>query len=97
MLTKTLKWTTIGTLLAAFVYSSSASHSVWSVTAGGYLELFEIVVWLTAILVVAQAIRAGSYYYFWGLDLLRLPCSSILSRLCRLLGIHFFGWTRFVS
>jgi len=66
MLTKTMMWTTIGTLLAAFLYSSSASHSVWSVTAGGYLELFEIVVWLTAILVVAQAIRAGSYYYFWG-------------------------------
>ena len=59
----------IGTLLGVFLYSSSASHPTWSVTAGGYVELFEIVVCLTAILVVAQAIRAGSYSYFWAAGL----------------------------
>ena len=65
MLTKALKWTSIGTLLAAFLYCSSASHPFWSVTDGGYLELFELVVWLTAVVVVVQAIRTGSYLYFW--------------------------------
>jgi hypothetical protein len=59
-----MKLASIGTLLWAFLYRSSASDPRWSVTEGGYLELFQIVVWLTAILVVAQAIRAGRYSYF---------------------------------
>jgi hypothetical protein len=65
MLTKALKWTSIGTLLAAFLYSSRESQSLWSVNSGGYLELFELVVWLSALVVAVQAIRTGSYSYFW--------------------------------
>jgi hypothetical protein len=64
VLTKTMKWASIGILLWAFWHSFSATYSLWSVTEGGYLELFQIVVWLTAIVVVVQAIRAGRYSYF---------------------------------
>jgi hypothetical protein len=62
VLTQTMKCASIGTLLWAFLHSFSATYSLWSVTEGGYLELFQIVVWLTAILVVVQ--RAGRYSYF---------------------------------
>ena len=65
MLMKLMTWSSIATLVLAFSYSSSASHPFWTVTAGGYLELFEIAVFLTAILTAAQAIQAGSYSYFW--------------------------------
>lgn len=64
VLTQTMKCASIGTLVWAFLHNFSATYSLWSVTEGGYLELFQIVVWLTAILVVIQAIRAGRYSYF---------------------------------
>lgn len=64
VLTQTMKCASIGTLVWAFLHNFSATYSLWSVTEGGYLELFQIVVWLTAILVVIQAILAGRYSYF---------------------------------
>lgn len=65
MLMRLMAWSSIATLGLALSYNSSASHPFWTVTAGGYLELFEIAVFLTAILMVVQTIRAGSYSYFW--------------------------------
>jgi len=65
MLMKLMTGSSIATLVLAFSYSSSASHPFWTVTAGGYLELFELAIFLTALVVVAQAIRAGRYSYFW--------------------------------
>lgn len=65
MLMKLMTWSSIATLVLALSYSSSASHPFWTVTVGGYLELFELAVFLTALVVVARAIRTGSYSYFW--------------------------------
>jgi hypothetical protein len=65
MLMKLMTGSSIATLVLAFSYSSSASQPFWTVTAGGYLELFELAIFLTALVVVAQAIRAGRYSYFW--------------------------------
>lgn len=42
----------------------------WSVRDGGYLKLFNTVVCLTGLLVVAQALRARKY--FWAAELVQI-------------------------
>jgi hypothetical protein len=66
MFTKVMKSVSIAGLLLSFLWSLSASHETWSVRVGGYLELMAIAVFGTAILVVAQAVRARKYFWAAG-------------------------------
>jgi hypothetical protein len=64
MFTRIMKGVSIVALLLGFLWNFPAFHKEWSVKDGGYLELLNMVVCLTALLVVAQALRERKY--FWG-------------------------------
>ncbi len=66
MFTKIMKWISIAALLLSLLWSSSTNNRVWSVEVGGYLELLVLVVFVTAILVVVQTVRAGKYFWAAG-------------------------------
>ncbi len=66
MLMRIMKWVSIAALLLSFAWSSSTPNQDWSAGVGGYLELLVIVVFVTSILVVTQAARAGKYFWAAG-------------------------------
>ncbi len=72
MITKIMKSVSIAALLLSLLWSFSTNSQVWSVQVGGYLELLALAVFVTAILVVAQAVRAGKYFWTAGFVLVAL-------------------------
>lgn len=66
MLTRIMKWVSVVALVLGFLWNFPAFHQEWSVRDGGYMELFNMVVCLTALLVVAQAFRERKYFWATG-------------------------------
>jgi hypothetical protein len=66
MLTRIMKGVSVVALLLGFLWNFPAFHKEWSVRDGGYLELLNMVVCLTALLVVAQAFRERKYFWAAG-------------------------------
>jgi hypothetical protein len=58
-----MKCLSIVGLFFSFSRSFFGREALWSVQAGGYLELIMLTVWATALMVVAQTILA--HKYFW--------------------------------
>jgi hypothetical protein len=63
MLTTIMKWVSISILLLGLFENLPVGSQEWSVRNGGYLELFNMLICLSALLVVAEGIR--SHKYFW--------------------------------
>jgi hypothetical protein len=63
---KALKSVSIAALLASFLWSFFAKGQVWSVQTGGYLEVLALIVWVTALMVVAQTALARRYFWAVG-------------------------------
>jgi hypothetical protein len=61
-----MKGISVLALLLGFLWNLPAFHQEWSVRDGGYLELLNMVVCLTALLVVAQTFRAHKYFWAAG-------------------------------
>ena len=66
MITRIMKGISVLALLLGFLWNLPAFHQEWSVRDGGYLELLNMVVCLTALLVVAQTFRAHKYFWAAG-------------------------------
>jgi hypothetical protein len=66
MLAKAMKSVSIVGLMLSFLWSFLGRDRLWSVQVGGYLELLVLVVWATAIMVVAQTILARKYFWAMG-------------------------------
>ena len=66
MLTRIMKGVSVVALLLGFLWNFPAFHKEWSVRDGGYLELLNMVVCLTALLVVAQTFRERKYSWAVG-------------------------------
>jgi hypothetical protein len=66
MLTRIMKGFSVVALLLGFLWNFPAFHNEWSVRDGGYLELFNMLVCLTALLVAAQAFRERKYFWAAG-------------------------------
>ena len=66
MITRIMKGISVLALLLGFLWNLPAFHQEWSVRDGGYLELLNMVVCLTALLVVAQAFRERKYFWVTG-------------------------------
>lgn len=66
MFTRIMKGISVVALLIGFLWNFPAFHKEWSVRDGGYMELFNIVVCLTALLVIAQAFRERKYFWAAG-------------------------------
>jgi len=65
MLTTIMKWVSIAVLLFGLLGNLPVGSQEWSVRNGGYLELFNMLVCLSALLVVAEGFRGRKY--FWAL------------------------------
>jgi len=65
MLTAIMKLVSIVVLLLGFFGNLPVGSQEWSVRNGGYLELFNMLVCLSALLVVAEGFRGRKY--FWAL------------------------------
>jgi hypothetical protein len=66
MFIRIMKGVSVVALLLGFLWNFPAFHQEWSVRDGGYLELINMVVCLTALLVVAQAFRERQYFWAAG-------------------------------
>jgi len=66
MLTRIMKGVSVVALVLGFLWNFPAFHQEWSVRDGGYLELLNMVVCLTALLVVTQAFRERKYFWAAG-------------------------------
>ncbi len=66
MLTRVMKCVAIVLLVLGFLWNLPATHLEWSVSNGGYMELFNMVVCLTAIFVVTEAVRTKRYIWAAG-------------------------------
>ena len=66
MLTAIMKWLSIGVLLLGFFENLPVGSQEWSVRNGGYLELFNMLVCLSALLVVTEGFRGHKYFWAAG-------------------------------
>jgi len=66
MLTAIMKWVSIAILLLGFFENLPVGSQEWSVRNGGYLELFNMLVCLSALLVVAEGFRGRKYFWASG-------------------------------
>ena len=66
MLTTIMKWVSIAVLLLGLFENLPAGSQEWSVRNGGYLELFNMLVCLSALLVVAEGFRRRKYFWASG-------------------------------
>jgi hypothetical protein len=82
---KAMKSVSIAALLGSLVWRLFARDQMWSVQVGGYLELLALVVWFTALIVVAQTVLTQKYFWaagFVSIAVLFNPVAPIrLSRL----------------
>lgn len=70
MLTKTSKWASITVLLLALLWPPSTSYQV----------TLEILIWVSALLVVMQAWRAGKYFWAVGFVAIAVLFNPVLAR-----------------
>jgi len=66
MLTTIMKWVSIVVLLSGLFENLPVGSQEWSVRNGGYLELFNMLVCLSALLVVAEGFRSRKYFWVLG-------------------------------
>jgi hypothetical protein len=66
MLTTIMKWASISVLLLGLFENLPVGSQDWSVRNGGYLELFNMLVCLSALLVVAEGFRGRKYFWASG-------------------------------
>jgi len=66
MLTAIMKLVSIVVLLLGFFGNLPVGSQEWSVRNGGYLELFNMLVCLSALLVVAEGFRGHKYFWASG-------------------------------
>ena len=66
MLTKIMKWVSVMVLLLGLFENLPVGSQEWSVRNGGYLELLNMLVCLSALLVVAEGFRGGRYFWASG-------------------------------
>jgi hypothetical protein len=66
MLTAIMKWVSIAVLLLGLFENLPVGSQQWSVRNGGYLELFNMLVCLSALLVVAEGFRGHKYFWASG-------------------------------
>jgi len=66
MLTAIMKWVSIAILLLGFFENLPVGSQEWSVRNGGYLELFNMLVCLSALLVVVEVFRGRKYFWASG-------------------------------
>ncbi len=66
MLTAIMKWLSIGVLLLGFFENLPVGSQEWSVRNGGYLELFNMLVCLSALLLVTEGFRGHKYFWASG-------------------------------
>jgi len=66
MLTAIMKWVSIAVLLLGLFENLPVGSQEWSVRNGGYLELFNMLVCLSALLVVAEGFRRRKYFWASG-------------------------------
>ena len=61
-----MKWVSILVLLLGLFKNLPVGSQEWSVRSGGYLELFNMLVCLSALLVVAEGFRGAKYFWASG-------------------------------
>ncbi len=66
VLTTIMKWVSIAVLLLGLFENLPVASQEWSVRNGGYLELFNMLVCLSALLVVAEGFRGHKYFWAAG-------------------------------
>ena len=66
MLTTIMKWVSILVLLLGLFKNLPVGSQEWSVRSGGYLELFNMLVCLSALLVVTEGFRGHKYFWASG-------------------------------
>jgi len=66
MFTSVMKCISIVVLVLGFFWNLPVGSSNWSVTNGGYMELFNLVVCLSALLFVVQGFRQRKYFWAAG-------------------------------
>ena len=66
MLTTIMKWASISVLLLGLFENLPVGSPDWSVRNGGYLELFNMLVCLSALLLVAEGFRGRKYFWASG-------------------------------
>jgi len=78
MLTAIMKWVSIAILLLGFFENLPVGSQEWSVRNGGYLELFNMLVCLSALLVVAEGFRGHKYFWASGFVAIAVLFNPIL-------------------
>ena len=78
MLTAIMKWVSIAILLLGFFENLPVGSQEWSVRNGGYLELFNMLVCLSALLVVAEGFRGRKYFWASGFVAIAVLFNPIL-------------------
>ena len=66
MFTSVMKCVSIVVLVLGFFWNLPVGSPNWSVTNGGYMELFNLLVCLSALLVVIQGFRERKYFWAAG-------------------------------
>lgn len=66
MFAKAMKSVSIVAMLLSFLWCYFGRDQAWSVQVGGYLEVLVLLVWLTAVMVVVQAVFTHEYLWAVG-------------------------------